>query len=408
VHSHKGIAAERIILTAVAIVKPRISPVIPQSSGRHGLLVPMAQLHNGLRERCRNGSRGGENERPFWDFRNRALRGDEELFSVIVGLGKSPTCNLGKNRSRVGNNLIPVWTNWEILGLRFCSTHEKTTRSSKQEGSGKMSVVEREQEAQRPEREVWREAVTRKVLQGKKALVTGGSRGIGRATVLALAEAGAEVAINYQQSAQAADEVCRGAQELGVTARTYRADISREEEAQQMVDAILGDFGPIDILVNNAGITRDKSFLKMTRAFWDEVLGVNLTGVFNITRALLPGMVEAGWGRVINMASIVGQTGNFGQANYAVSKGGLIAFTMTLAREVSRKGVTVNAVAPGFIDTDMTKDMPEAALATVKAMTPVGRLGRAEEVAAAVQFLASPLASYITGQVIAVNGGMYM
>ena len=271
-----------------------------------------------------------------------------------------------------------------------------------------MSVVEREQETQTPERDVWREAVTRKVLQGKKALVTGGSRGIGRATVLALAEAGAEVAINFQQSAQAADKVCRDAQELGVTARTYRADISHEEEAKRMVDAILADFGSVDILVNNAGITRDKSFLKMTRMLWDEVLEVNLTGVFNVTRALLPGMVEAGWGRVINMASIVGQTGNFGQANYAVSKGGLISFTMTLAREVSRKGVTVNAVAPGFIDTDMTKDMPEAALATVKAMTPVGRLGRAEEVAAAVQFLASPLASFISGQVIAVNGGMYM
>jgi NAD(P)-dependent dehydrogenase (short-subunit alcohol dehydrogenase family) len=141
---------------------------------------------------------------------------------------------------------------------------------------------------------------------------------------------------------------------------------------------------------------------------WDEVLGVNLTGTFNVTRALMPPMVEAGWGRVINIASIVGQTGNFGQANYAVTKGGMIAFTMSLAREVARKGVTVNAVAPGFIDTDMTKDMPEAALTAVKAMTPMGRLGKAEEVAAAVVFLASPQASYITGQVLAVNGGMYM
>ncbi len=175
-----------------------------------------------------------------------------------------------------------------------------------------------------------------------------------------------------------------------------------------MIDAVTKDFGAIDILVNNAGITRDKSFLKMTKIMWDEVLGVNLNGVFHVTRLVLPAMVEAGWGRVINMTSIVGQTGNFGQANYAVSKGGLIAFTMTLAREVARKGITVNAVAPGFIETDMTKDMAAAALSAVTSMTPLGRLGKPEEVAAAVLFLASPQASYITGQVIPVNGGMYM
>jgi NAD(P)-dependent dehydrogenase (short-subunit alcohol dehydrogenase family) len=207
---------------------------------------------------------------------------------------------------------------------------------------------------------------------------------------------------------EAADEVCRAVNKLGVKANAYQADVSHEEEAKAMIDAVTRDFGPIDILVNNAGITRDKSFLKMTKIMWDEVMGVNLNGVFHVTRLVLPGMVEAGWGRVINMTSIVGQTGNFGQANYAVSKGGLIAFTMTLASEVARKGVTVNAVAPGFIETDMTKDMSEAALAVVTAMTPMGRLGKAEEVAAAVRFLASPLASYITGQVIPVNGGMYM
>jgi 3-oxoacyl-(acyl-carrier-protein) reductase len=260
----------------------------------------------------------------------------------------------------------------------------------------------------RPDLLAERELSSEKPLKAKVALVTGGSRGIGRAAVLALAEAGAHVCINYQSAAQAAESACTLAREFGVRSSVYRADVSRAEEAEAMAEQIRKEFGNIDILVNNAGITRDKSFVKMTKAMWDEVLGVNLTGPFNITRAVLPTMVEAGWGRIINISSIVGQTGNFGQANYAVTKGGILAFTMTIAREVARKGVTVNAVAPGFIETDMTKDLASAALDTIKLMTPMGRLGRPEEVAAAIAFLAQPQASYITGQVIAVNGGMYM
>jgi 3-oxoacyl-(acyl-carrier-protein) reductase len=252
------------------------------------------------------------------------------------------------------------------------------------------------------------EAPAPRPLDGKVALVTGGSRGIGRATAIALSRLGADVAINYQRSREAADEAAQQCREHRVRVQALQADVSIEVQACRMVDQVRTDFGRIDILVNNAGITRDKSFLKMTRMIWDEVLGVNLNGPFNVTHAVLPGMVQSGWGRIINVASVVGQTGNFGQANYAVTKGGIIGFTLTLAREVGRKGVTVNAVAPGFIDTDMTRDVPPMVMDTVKNMTPLGRIGTPEEVAAAITFLASPEASYITGHVLAVNGGMYM
>jgi len=247
-----------------------------------------------------------------------------------------------------------------------------------------------------------------KELQGRVCLVTGGTRGIGRATVLALARDGADVLFTYQHSKDQAEEVCRSVREQGVRSRAYQANAANSEEVQTMVKAALTEFGPLSILVNNAGITRDKSFIKMTKAMWNEVLGVNLDGLFNTTQAVLPAMIESGWGRIINISSIVGQMGNFGQANYAVTKGGTIAFTKTLAREVARRGITVNAVAPGFIQTDMLKEMPGSALDQVKALTPVGRLGQAQEVADAVAFLASPRACFITGQVLAVNGGMYM
>jgi 3-oxoacyl-(acyl-carrier-protein) reductase len=247
-----------------------------------------------------------------------------------------------------------------------------------------------------------------KLLRGKICLVTGGTRGIGRATVLALADAGADVLFSYHHSKELAETLRDEILEMGVRGRGYQANAACAEEVSRMVRTIQEEFGPVTILVNNAGITRDKSFLKMTREMWDEVLRVNLDGLFTVTQAVLPGMLAAGWGRIIYISSIVGQTGNFGQTNYAATKGAAISFAMSLAREVAKKGVTVNAIAPGFIQTDMLKDVPEAVLDQVRAMTPMGRLGQPEEVAAAITFLASPNASFITGQVVAVNGGMYM
>jgi 3-oxoacyl-(acyl-carrier-protein) reductase len=248
-----------------------------------------------------------------------------------------------------------------------------------------------------------------KDLQGKTCLVTGGSRGIGRAIVTAMASAGANVAFTYQTSKEQAEALAKAVTEKqGGQCKAYQANVASVEEMQKVVNQVLSEMGPISILVNNAGITRDKSFLKMTKTMWDEVMSVNLDGVFSTTQLVANDMVGAGWGRIINISSIVGQTGNFGQANYAATKGAIISFTESLARELAKKGITVNAVAPGFVETDMVSAMPEAALNQVKAMTPMGRLGKPEEIADAVVFLASPRASYVTGQVLGVNGGMYM
>jgi 3-oxoacyl-[acyl-carrier protein] reductase len=249
----------------------------------------------------------------------------------------------------------------------------------------------------------------KKELQGQTCFVTGGSRGIGRAIVTAMAKAGADVAFTYRTSREAADVLTNSIMAAySVRCKAYQANVASPEEMQGVVNQVLADFGPITILVNNAGITRDKSFLKMSKEMWDEVMHVNLDGVFHTTQLVVQDMVGAGWGRIINISSIVGQTGNFGQTNYAATKGAVISFTESLARELARKGITVNAVAPGFIETDMVSGMPEEALKQVKALTPMGRLGKPEEIAEAVVFLASPRASYVTGQVIGVNGGMYM
>lgn len=245
-------------------------------------------------------------------------------------------------------------------------------------------------------------------LKGKVCLVTGGSRGIGRAIVHAMIKAGADVAFTYKHSKEQAETLAANLDRNGNRCRTYQADVACVEEMASVIRRVEQELGPISILVNNAGINRDKSFLKMTKDMWDEVMSVNLDGVFHTTQLVARDMVGVGWGRIINISSVVGQTGNFGQANYAATKGAIISFTESLARELARKGITVNAVAPGFIETDMLRDMPEAALSAVKEMTPMGRLGRPEEIADAVLFLASPRSSYVTGQVISVNGGMYM
>jgi NAD(P)-dependent dehydrogenase (short-subunit alcohol dehydrogenase family) len=238
--------------------------------------------------------------------------------------------------------------------------------------------------------------------------VTGGSRGIGKAIALALASRGADVGLTCLTGCKFAEDVRGTIRDMGRRAEYFAHDIGDASEVSKLAQEVNNFLGGVDILVNNAGITRDRSFKKMTQEMWDTVIAVDLTGVFTVTKQFIDGMADRGWGRVISISSIVGELGNFGQANYAAAKSGVIGLTKTLAREYARKGVTVNAIAPGFIRTRMLQEIPEKALETVINMTPVGRLGEPTEVAAAVAFLASPAASYITGHVLDVNGGMSM
>nr|PZN26925.1 MAG: 3-oxoacyl-ACP reductase [Pseudomonadota bacterium] len=244
---------------------------------------------------------------------------------------------------------------------------------------------------------------------GKKALVTGASRGIGRACAVTLAAAGAEVAVGSSPfGAEFAARVCAEIKEMGRRAEAYSCDVSVPSDVERMCERVAHDFDGIDILVNNAGITRDASFRKMSRKDWDEVIDTNLSSVFDVTKRFIEGMAARGWGRVINISSIVGRIGNFGQVNYAAAKAGLIGMTKALAREYARKGVTVNAIAPGFVKTRMLDGVPEKALQRVLDATPVGRLGDPMEIAASVLYLASPAAGFVTGHVLDVNGGMAM
>ena len=242
-------------------------------------------------------------------------------------------------------------------------------------------------------------------LSGKVALVTGASRGIGRQTALTLAGAGAAVVLTSRGDAAAAvaDEI--GA--AGGQALALAADVADADAVHRVIEATLARFGRLDILVNNAGITRDQLLLRMKRDDWDAVVATNLTGTFLCTQSVLKTMLKQRSGRIISISSVVGQSGNPGQTNYAATKAGIIGFSKALAREVASRSITVNVVAPGLIDTDMTRDISQDAQANWASAIPLGRLGTPEDVAAAVCFLASDAAGYITGQVLAVNGGMY-
>jgi 3-oxoacyl-[acyl-carrier protein] reductase len=243
-------------------------------------------------------------------------------------------------------------------------------------------------------------------LAGRVALVTGASSGIGRACALALADAGAAVALGFSSNSRGADEVAALVREAGGKAATLGADLAEPSAAAALVDGTIRELGGIDIVVNNAGITRDNLAVRITDADWDAVLAVDLSAAFRICRAALRPMLRHRDGRIVNISSVAGVTGNPGQANYSAAKAGLIGLTKALCREVGSRGITVNAVAPGFIATDMTAALGEETLAAVTATIPLRRIGSAQEVAAAVRFLALPEAAYITGHVLHVDGGL--
>lgn len=247
-----------------------------------------------------------------------------------------------------------------------------------------------------------------KPLQGQAALVTGASRGIGRSIALALAEAGANVAVNYAGSEAAAQAVVEEIKQLGVDAFAIQANVGQSEQAENLIKEVAGKFGRIDILVNNAGITRDNLIMRMKEDEFDQVIETNLKGVFNCLKSVSRPMMKQRYGRIINISSVVGVLGNAGQANYVAAKAGVIGLTKSSARELASRGITVNCVAPGFIDTDMTRELPEDLRAKMLEDIPLARLGQPEEIAKVVVFLATEGASYMTGQTLHVDGGMYM
>lgn len=246
------------------------------------------------------------------------------------------------------------------------------------------------------------------ILTGQTALVTGGSRGIGRAICVALAEAGANIAFSYAGNQMAADETVAQLKALGCESIAIQSDVSDEAQVKDLVAQTTATFGAIDILVNNAGITRDGLLMTMKEADWDAVLDTNLKGAFFTMKAVCRPMMKARKGRIINLSSVVGVHGNAGQVNYSASKAGLIGMTKSLAKEVASRNITVNAIAPGFIETDMTDALSPGVKEGLLTTIPMNRLGQADDIAQAVLFLASPHAGYITGQVLGVDGGMGM
>jgi 3-oxoacyl-[acyl-carrier protein] reductase len=245
-------------------------------------------------------------------------------------------------------------------------------------------------------------------LNGKTAVVTGGSRGIGRAIALMLAAKGADVVVNYTSNQEAALAVVKEIEAAGASGMAVKADVSKAEEVENLVNEVLNKFGSIDILVNNAGITRDNLIIRMTEQEFDDVINTNLKGAFICTKTVSKVMIKKKSGKIINVSSVVGIIGNAGQSNYAAAKAGLIGFTKSMAKELSKRGINVNAVAPGFIETDMTSKLPEKVKEEFANNIPLQRAGKPEDVAKAVLFLASEYSDYITGQVINIDGGMVM
>ena len=246
------------------------------------------------------------------------------------------------------------------------------------------------------------------MLQGRIALVTGGGRGIGAAITTALAQDGAHVAAGYSRDRDAAEQLRAELGDKGFSISIHQGNVGNPDDCRRVADEILQEYGRIDFLINNAGVTVDKTVRKMTIDDWHAVMRINLSGAFYMTKAILDHMLERGSGRIVNITSVIGETGNIGQANYAASKAGLFGLTKSLALETARKGITVNCVAPGFIETDMVARVPKEALDKVVARIPAGRLGQPGEIARAVRFLVDPEAGYITGAVLAVNGGLDM